>query len=74
MTMQVKIKKPIRLHIDSSQLIKDDGETFLVVQPGDYDLVDIHEYDEDGDLIEIKVTIGAYFWTTDVKEEDWSTP
>lgn len=76
--MKVIVKKPIRMNLRRySPPIKEDkdGMLYITVEPGEYELHEIEEYDVDGDVISINLPmmVGA-FWSTDVGKENYEFP
>ncbi len=73
--MKVIVKKPIKVSLReySGTIEVEDGNILFTVEPGEYELHEIEEYDVDGDVVSIKLPdMAGSFWTDDAKEgEDY---
>ena len=69
--MKVIVKKQIRVQLPHNHFIEEDGNWYWELDPGEYELYEIEEYDVDGDRISMEVSFPMYFWTTDVDEKDY---
>ncbi len=76
--MKVIVKKPIKVSLReySGTIEVEDGNILFTVEPGEYELHEIEEYDEDGDVISIKLPdiVGAFWSTAAEEEEDYEFP